>query len=195
MAYVRPILPTGSISSLSTLSQPPFESLADVNRVNEISPATWSIQLGFLLNTIMTALNAMNFSVGLVAQAGTNTKVKTTNTVQYTIGGFAYTKAATDNFWVLDTTCNVTNAYWNGIWLGINAAGTAVFQAGTQATTQAGIVMPMPAATTCVLGYLTINPTGTGNFVGGTTPLNDGTVVPNAAYYDITFPGAFTLLT
>jgi hypothetical protein len=29
-----------------------------------------------------------------------------------------------------------------------------------------------------------VHPTGTGNFVGGTTALDDGTVVPNAEYYD-----------
>ena len=31
-------------------------------------------------------------------------------------------------------------------------------------------------------GLIIINPTGTGNFVGNTTPLDDGTVAPNAAY-------------
>ena len=33
-----------------------------------------------------------------------------------------------------------------------------------------------------VIGYVIINPTGTGNFVGGTTELDDSTVVPNAVF-------------
>ena len=32
---------------------------------------------------------------------------------------------------------------------------------------------------------MVISPTGTGNFVGGTTPLDDATVVPNAAYVNL----------
>lgn len=188
MAYAKPILPIA-------ISQPPFDSTSCLAPVNEISPATWKIQLGQLLNTIIAAHNAMCFAVGGSAIATTAAKAKFTNTLQFSIGGFAYTKAATDNFWTLDTTCNVTNANWNGIWLGLNAAGAAVIQAGTQASTQAGIIMPAPAATTCVVAYLTINPTGAGNFVGGTTSLSDGSVVPNAAFYDLTFPGLLTLLT
>lgn len=41
---------------------------------------------------------------------------------------------------------------------------------------------------TAVFGYVIINPTGTGNFVGGTTALDDGTVVPNAVYVNTPFP-------
>ena len=37
-----------------------------------------------------------------------------------------------------------------------------------------------------LIGFVVINPTGTGNFVGGTTPLDDATVVPNAAYVNTT---------
>ena len=189
MAYVKPILPT-------TIAPVAFESVAGLlNRLNEVAPATWSAQLGNLLNGLMTAHNAMSFTPGGTTIATTATSVKTVNALMYSIGGFAYTKAATDNFWAIGTGLNTTNGNWNGCWLGINAAGSAVLQYGTQATTQAGIVMPTPAATTCVVAYLTVNPTGTGNFVGGTTPLNDGTVVPNAAYYDLTFPGALTLFT
>jgi len=39
-----------------------------------------------------------------------------------------------------------------------------------------------------MIGFAIINPTGTGNFVGGTTPLDDATVVPNAVYIDTPYP-------
>ena len=47
---------------------------------------------------------------------------------------------------------------------------------------------PLPAGKALV-GFVVINPTGTGNFVGGTTALDDATVVPNAAY--VSCGGAF----
>lgn len=188
MAYVQPVLPV-------TIYQPPLESTANLGRVNDNSPAAHSIQMGQLFNTIMQALNSMCFSVAGSAIATTTQKAKTVNAVQYTIKGKAYTKAAADNFWTLDTTCNVTNGNWNGIWLMMDASGAAQFAAGTQASSQAGIVMPTPNVAYCVIAYLTINPTGSGNFVGGTTSLSDGSVVPNAVFYDMTFPGYFSLLT
>jgi hypothetical protein len=40
-----------------------------------------------------------------------------------------------------------------------------------------------------MVGFLIIHPSGTGNFVGGTTALDDATVVPNAVYVSPT--GAF----
>lgn len=133
-----------------------------------------------LLGKFQAALcNFCPVSAGL-AIATTKTKVKFTGTLRYFCGGVLCAKAATDNFWTLSGT--VTNAYFNVFLLGIDASGTAVAQAGTQATTLAGVVFPTPASTTTVLGFVIVNPTGTGNFVGGTTDLDDGTVVPNAVY-------------
>jgi hypothetical protein len=40
-----------------------------------------------------------------------------------------------------------------------------------------------------MIGFVIINPTGTGPFVGGTTALDDATVVPNAVFVNVT--GAF----
>ncbi len=44
------------------------------------------------------------------------------------------------------------------------------------------MVFPTVPTNEAVLGFVEINPTGSGNFVGGTTALDDGTVVPNAVY-------------
>jgi hypothetical protein len=48
--------------------------------------------------------------------------------------------------------------------------------------------MPTVPVGKAQLGFVIINPTGTGPFVGGTTPLGDATVVPNAAYVNTIGP-------
>jgi hypothetical protein len=52
----------------------------------------------------------------------------------------------------------------------------------------AAVVWPATVAGKTVVSYTIINPTGTGNFVGGTTALDDGTVVPNAVYVPVVGP-------
>jgi hypothetical protein len=53
---------------------------------------------------------------------------------------------------------------------------------GTAGATIGAVVFPTIPANRAVVGFVIINPTGTGNFVGNTTALSDGTVVPNAVY-------------
>ena len=65
---------------------------------------------------------------------------------------------------------------------------------GTEgATLVAAIPPPIPDGKT-VIGYVTINPTGTGNFVGGTTNLDAATEVPNAVFVNTLGPFDPTIL-
>ena len=114
----------------------------------------------------------------------TKTKVKTVNAVEYSVGNSLFAKAATDDFWTL-TGFDCTNALFNKCLLCIDTAGAMQIGAGTEAATAAAVVLPDTPANSCVVAVLQVNPTGTGNFVGGTTDLDDGTVVPNAAYTDV----------
>lgn len=83
----------------------------------------------------------------------------------------------------------VTNAKFNVYCFFIDSAGTLTTSMGTEGATLATVVFPtFSAAKTCI-GFVIINPTGTGNFVGGTTALDDATVVPNAVYVNTV--GAF----
>lgn len=52
---------------------------------------------------------------------------------------------------------------------------------GTEGASLGAVAFPAVADSE-VVGVVIINPTGTGNFVGGTTPPDDSTVVPNAVY-------------
>jgi hypothetical protein len=120
-------------------------------------------------------------SAGLVISA-TTTKVKTgANIFYYSVGGILSSIAAGTDMPVLVGT--VTNAKFNVFVFTVDKAGNTYTTMGTEAGTLATVGWPknLPANRT-VIGFVIINPTGTGNFVGGTTALGDGTVVPNAVY-------------
>jgi hypothetical protein len=82
----------------------------------------------------------------------------------------------------------VTNAKFNVFAVFIDNGGTLTSVMGTEGATLAAVVFPpVPANKTCV-GYVIVNPTGTGNFVGGTTNLDDVTVAPNAVFVNTVAP-------
>jgi hypothetical protein len=94
-------------------------------------------------------------------------------------------KAAADCAALVGT---VTNAKFNVFVFTVNASGTLVTYMGTEAATRAGVVWPTITDGEAVVGFIEVNPTGTGNFVGGTTALDDATVVPNVVYVNTPFP-------
>ena len=125
----------------------------------------------------------------------TATTVKSVATVVYSVANSMYSKAATDDLWVL-TGFNCTNALFNKCLLCLDTAGAMQIGAGTEAATAAAVVLPETPANSCVIAVLQVNPTGTGNFVGGTTDLDDATVVPTATYDDVGgHPDAFPEIT
>lgn len=76
----------------------------------------------------------------------------------------------------------VTNAKFNVFCFFIDSASTVTAAMGTEAATRLGVIFPAFPEGKTLVGFVVINPTGTGNFVGGTTALGDATVVPNAQY-------------
>jgi hypothetical protein len=82
----------------------------------------------------------------------------------------------------------VTNAKFNVFVHFVDSAGTLTSSMGTEGATLAAVVWPTIPIGKAVVSYTIINPTGTGNFVGGTTALDDGTVVPNAVYVPVSGP-------
>jgi hypothetical protein len=153
-----------------------------------ITPNTFTSQESALtiIGELQSHLGDALLNSGAIAIGTMTQKVKTAAIIYYTINGSLCTKAVTDDAFTLAGT--VTNAKFNVFLLSINASGTCVATMGTEAATLAGVTIPaVPSGSVCV-GLLIINPTGTGNFVGGTTALTDGTVVPNAVYIDTPFP-------
>lgn len=124
-------------------------------------------------------------TAGLAIKTGGSAIVKTVNTLKAVIDGVLVSKAAADCAALVGT---VTNAKFNVFVFTVNASGTLTTYAGTQATTRAGVVWPTIADGEAVVGFIEVNPTGTGDFVGGTTALDDATVVPNVVYVNTPFP-------
>lgn len=76
----------------------------------------------------------------------------------------------------------VVNATFNVYCFFIDSAGVLTSSMGTAGATLAAVAFPTFPLNKACIGFVIINPTGTGNFVGGTTLLDDGTVTPNAVF-------------
>jgi hypothetical protein len=116
---------------------------------------------------------------GLAIKTGGSALAKTVNTSYFMVDGQLYSKAAADMAALSGT---VTNAKFNVFVFTVTAAGTLATRMGTEAATLGGVAFPTIPDGEVPIGFVIINPTGTGNFVGGTTPLDDATVAPGAVY-------------
>jgi hypothetical protein len=76
----------------------------------------------------------------------------------------------------------VVNATFNVFCFFVDSGGTVTSAMGTAGASLAAVQFPQFPVKKTMIGFVIINPTGTGNFVGGTTALDDATVVPNAVY-------------
>lgn len=130
------------------------------------------------------ALLAQCFIHGAIAIATLLPQIQTVAASEYCVGGIMYDLAATDNFWDL-TGFNVTNAMYNLCLLCVDNLGAMQIGIGTEAAALANVVLPDTPANSCVIAMVEVNPTGVGNFVGGTSDLNDAGIVPNAVYTDL----------
>ena len=138
-----------------------------------------------LLVKIQRALSAVCLnSAGLAIGSSSKPKVKIVNTTYAYVEGVIAKKTTAEI--VLSGT--VTNAKFNVFVLSMDSAAAVTATAGTQATTLAGVIFPALPDGSAMIGFVIVNPTGTGDFVGATTDLDDATVVPNAVYVNTPFP-------
>ena len=153
-----------------------------VQRLQAVGSRRAEFNLYFLFSSLMEALRTQsNSSAGLVIKAGASTLVKTGAAVyHYVAEGIKGRIAASTDMPALVGT--VTNAAFNVYVFSVDKAGTTYVQMGTEGSSEAGIIWPALNPKRAIIGYIVVNPTGTGNFVGGTTALDDGTVVPNVVY-------------
>ena len=141
-------------------------------------------ELSNVLDKLQRAtVNSLLTSGALAIHGASSPNAKTTATMYYLLDGQLYSKAATDPLTALSGT--VTNAKFNAFVFSINSAGTVSVQMGTEAATLGAVTLPTVTDGNVPFGMIVVNPTGTGNFVGGTTNLDDGTVVPNAVYINL----------
>jgi len=121
-------------------------------------------------------------SAGLVIAAGKKT-ANIANTIYGVANGVLFKKTTADCSALVGT---VTNTNFNIFVFSIDSSGVVTTATGTQGSTLGAVVWPTIVASKAILGFVIVNPTGTGNFVGGTTDLDDATVAPNAVYVNVT---------
>lgn len=141
-----------------------------------------------LRRTLLGALNPLRNAVlvtgALAIKAGGSAVVATASAVTYLVGGKLATLAAGDMAALVGT---VSNAAFNVFVFSTDLGGTAVTRMGLEGASLAAVEFPAVPDDEAVLGFVIINPTGTGDFVGGTSVLDDGTIVPNASYINTPF--------
>ncbi len=145
-------------------------------------------KLFMLLSPLMDSLSSHSLmSANLVIKAGASAVVKTGSAVWAGIAqGVLVSKAGSTD--MPDLSGTVTNAKFNVFAFFFDRDGTVTSQMGNEGATLASVVFPPIPQGRGVLGFVIINPTGTGNFVGGTTALDDATVVPNVVYVSTSAP-------
>jgi len=162
----------------------------------EITLGTWSGQENAKSTLEDIQSNLVDFvlnSAGLTIGSGSKKKPLIANTIYYMIDGVMYKKTTAE---ITLTTANTVAAdLFNVIVLTIDSAGTVTPTNGTAGATLEAVVFPAVPANQAVIGFVIVNPTGTGNFVGGSTDFDDGTVVPNAVYIDTPYPFNLNSLT
>lgn len=141
-----------------------------------------------ILTKIQSALSDVCLSTaGLAIGTGSKKKVKIVTACKAVINGAIKGVAANTECALAGT---VTNAKFNVFAIYATDTDTVAASMGVEAAALAGVTLPTIPANAAVLGLLIVNPTGTGNFVGGAsgTDLDDGTVVPNAVYINTPYP-------
>jgi hypothetical protein len=133
------------------------------------------------LNAVYDKLSSQTLTSPGLLISGTPQLVKTGASNTYvTVKGSMVSVAAGTNMAALSG--SVANAAFNVFVFYVDQYGTLTSAIGTPANSLSGVVFPQQNPKTTMLGFVIVNPTGTGPFVGGTTSLADATVVPNAVY-------------
>lgn len=151
-----------------------------MSRTKSINFPNTEGELSNLFDKLQRAtVNTLLVSGALAIHGASSTLAKTAATVYALVDSVLVKLAAADLPALVGT---VVNATFNVFVFTVNAAGTTKTYMGTAGATLGAVVFPTTADGEVPLGFVIINPTGTGNFVGGTTDLDDGTVAPNAVY-------------
>lgn len=159
-----------------------------VQRLNQVKDRSDARHLFLALEGIYNRLSSVCLSsAGLVIKAPGSALVKAANIIYATANGTLVTKIANTDMAALSGT--VTNAAYNVYVFTVDSAGTLYTQMGTEGATLAKVRWPTLDQKRAIIGFVIIHPTGTGDFVGGTTPIDDATKVPNAVY--VNTQGAF----
>lgn len=135
-----------------------------------------------LLRPIADRLSCQTLtSAAIRIKGGSASATAQTNAASvYSVQGKLVTLATATDLPALAGT--VTNATFNVFAFFIDAAGTRTSAMGVAGSTLAAVKFPPIPEGKTTIGFVIVNPTGTGDFTGGTTALDDATVAPNAVF-------------
>lgn len=156
-----------------------FENL--IQRLKDCGARHVEYALYKLLRPILAKFQnvPLNNTYTLAIKAGGSPTVKNSGTIHAMSNGRVYYVANNTDMPALSGT--VTNGSRN-VFVFSSKEGTLYTHMGTEGSSIQDVVFPKISADHTIIGYIVVYPTGTGNFVGGTTPLDDATVVPNTLY-------------
>jgi hypothetical protein len=155
--------------------------------LNSLTNPRDQVTLRTILQPVYDRFSSQCFSsAGLAIKTAGSAIVKAGSAFYGIANGVLVNKASSTDMAALSGT--VTAAKFNVFVFYIDSAGTLSSAMGTEGATLGAVVFPALPQKTAVIGFVVINPTGTGNFVGGTTALDDATVVPNAVYVNVDGP-------
>jgi len=120
---------------------------------------------------------------GLAIHGSTSAVVKSVNGIAYMINGVMYTLAAADLSALVGTLATAKSAAWAFY---VDAAGTVTTSAKTADSAShaaATALITAPPANKAMIGFIVVDNATGSNFVGGTTPLDTGSLT--VSYYDV----------
>jgi hypothetical protein len=157
-----------------------------INTIAQYMTALPSSHAESALTPVLTALGdrlssqTINTAALRIKGGAASAIVQTNAASVYVANGKLVIKASATDLPALVGT--VTNATFNVFAFFVNSAGTLSTSMGIAGSTLAKVQFPPIPERSAMIGFIIIVPTGTGNFVGGTTALDDGTVVPNVVF-------------
>ncbi len=154
-------------------------------QLSNVFSATDRLALMNIIGAIGDRLSSKTLSSpGLVIKAGASPVVKAGTAFRSIVKGKLVLKAANTDMAALAGT--VANGTFNVFVFFQDQAGNLQTLMGQAATLIGNVNFPAIPVANAMVGFIIVNPTGTGAFVGGTTALDDATVVPNVVYQDTT---------
>lgn len=150
------------------------KSIQFPNTRGELSPLFDKLQRAIMNQNLVSG------EIGMIES--TEESVENTAAIIYMIDGQLHSLDADEVFELEGT---VAEGAFNVYVLTVDEAGDTASIMGTAGDSLDLVTLPDVPEGQVVVGLVIVNPTGTGDFVGGTTDLDDATVVPNAVFVDI----------
>ena len=109
---------------------------------NTVGPSLAAI-VGYVNALVLTQAFSTQEDPGIV-DGTTDGNLQTGNAVDFTVDGFRYNKAATDDLFDLSGETDTIAAEYRAYWLYLDAAGTATIAAGANSIDEASALLSLP---------------------------------------------------